>query len=120
MIIHDFDIAGITVGEAEAEPPAVVDPDAVPADVVASQGFERIAWWNAQKGQGRSDVQLRKLASVCPLDALEPTYAKTFGKSFGLPAARVPDHGATYRFSICELQDNPSLFDRRATGADGR
>jgi hypothetical protein len=45
MVVHDFDVIRIAIAPDEAEPPLVVDPDAVLSDPIAREGFQVVAWW---------------------------------------------------------------------------
>ena len=44
MVIHDFNFPCCTVAPLEAEPPLIVNADAVLTTSVTLQGFEAVAW----------------------------------------------------------------------------
>jgi hypothetical protein len=51
MIIDDFDVLWTLRGPPEANSPLVVDPNAVLAGPISSQGFEPVTWRHAKIGQ---------------------------------------------------------------------
>lgn len=71
MIVHDFDGHGIAFAPQEAQPPLVVDPDAVLPGAVTLQGFKLVAGRDAQEVQCSRRVQLLKLAQRNLLDIRE-------------------------------------------------
>jgi hypothetical protein len=67
VVIDDFHIVGITVFEPKAQPPLVVDADAVLAAAPALQWFQAVAGRNAQVVERGSGIELRSFfkASRC-------------------------------------------------------
>ena len=45
MVVHDFDVIRIAIAPDEAEPPLVVDPDAVLSDPIVRESLQVIARW---------------------------------------------------------------------------
>ena len=62
MIVDDFNSGGIAFSPDKAQPPLVVDPDAVLACAVAPQCFKLVARGNTQEVQHGCSVQLLQLA----------------------------------------------------------
>ena len=60
MIVDDFDLKGVSVAPAEADPPLVVDPDAVLPFALARQAFQPIAWRGREIVQAAGIVDLRQ------------------------------------------------------------
>ena len=48
MILHDLHVRGPCLGPTEADPVALVDPDAVLPLPITDQSFEPVSWWHAQ------------------------------------------------------------------------
>ena len=48
MIVHDLDIVRVSARPTEAEPPLVIDPDAVLTCAISQQFFEPIRRWHHQ------------------------------------------------------------------------
>jgi len=61
VIVGDFHFDGITVFPAEANPPLIVDPDAVLTLSIPGQLFEAIPGRNSQIGQGIGCVKQQEL-----------------------------------------------------------
>jgi hypothetical protein len=57
VVIGDFDIEGISLAPAEAEPPLIVDADAVLAGTIPPKCFQTIARRNSQEIEGCRCVQ---------------------------------------------------------------
>ncbi len=55
MVVAEFDIVGVRVFPAEADPPLIIYADAVLARAVAGEHLEPVAWRHAQlvESQGR-------------------------------------------------------------------
>ncbi len=53
MIVSDFDVHSSLIGPAKAHSPLVVDPDAILACPVATQGFQPVGRGNSKIGQSR-------------------------------------------------------------------
>ena len=45
MIVHYLNIVGVSVAPHEAEPPLIVNPDAMLSFPVTVQGLQMVAWW---------------------------------------------------------------------------
>jgi len=61
MIISDFDIMGIGADPSEADPPLVIDTDAVLSPPVAAQGLQSVRWRNPEVCKGLSIIQHSEL-----------------------------------------------------------
>jgi hypothetical protein len=94
VVINNFDIdgAGGTYGPFKANPPLVIDADAVLAPSVALEGFQPIA------GQGRKVFQARRYFQPVQTDfRLSPETGKfpnvlPIGETFGFSVSVTHDH----------------------------
>jgi len=68
MVVGDYDIVNVFVVPAEAEPPLLIDADAELAGAAAFEGFETVAGWVAQVGEGAGLVEHVELAPGGGLD----------------------------------------------------
>jgi hypothetical protein len=65
VVVRDFDIMGVTSGPSEADPPLVIDANAVLPASISRQPLQPVPWGNAQVMKRLRRVQKQKL-SVCP------------------------------------------------------
>jgi len=92
VIIDDLDIPGGSVLPYEADPVLVVHANAVLSPPVSGQGFQTIPGYTSQIAEGsRGPKKAESLASGS-FNIPEFTAAVAFGKCFGFPAAKTPDH----------------------------
>jgi hypothetical protein len=83
--VGDFHIQGIAVSPTKANPPLIVDPDAVLTLSIPGQFFEAIARRNPQIGQSIGGVKHEKLLQGRAMNILrEPFRAFTLEDPFGL------------------------------------
>jgi hypothetical protein len=68
VIVDDLDVMGISVVPDEADPPLLVDADAVLASPIPEQGLEPIAGRDLQRIQPRSRIELQELPQGHPLN----------------------------------------------------
>jgi hypothetical protein len=68
VVVHDFDVIGIRVSPSKANPPLVVDSNAVLASPIASQGFEAITGRHPEVLKRHRGVQHQQLASRYSFD----------------------------------------------------
>lgn len=61
MIVGDFHVQGIAVFPAEADPPLIIDPNAVSALPIPGQLFQAIPWGNSQIAQSIGGVKDEEL-----------------------------------------------------------
>lgn len=105
MIIDDFHVVGISFDKAEAEPPLIVDPDTVRASTISPQRLQSVAGRHPQEIKCCGGVQLCELALGSPLECDETPHPIAIGKSFGVLAAKAPNHPlAIYRISIYDTK----------------
>ena len=62
MIVNDLHLLWSSVRPREADPPLVVDSDAVLTDSTALERFEPVAWWNPKIIECFRSPHLTKLA----------------------------------------------------------
>jgi len=94
VIVGDLNIKGITVLPSEADPPLVVDPDAVLTFPIAGQLLETIPGWNSQVAQRISRVEHEELPQGRAVNTLrEPSRALAIEDPLGLRVSKAPNHG---------------------------
>jgi hypothetical protein len=89
VVIHDFNVARalIAFGPFEANPPLVVDADAVLTAPISPQGFEPVSWEAPQRLQVRGGFQAVEPLFCLPEETLECPDMLAFGK-FGVRLSR--------------------------------
>jgi hypothetical protein len=93
MIVGDFHIQGIAVSPAEADPPLIVDPDAVLTLPIPGQLFKAIPGRNSQIGQSIGGVKHEELLQSRAVDILRELFrAFTIEDPFGLWVVEAPNH----------------------------
>ena len=92
MIIDYLYIQSISTDPAEANPPLVVDPNAVPFNPVAGKNLQPVPSNRAQIGNGRGRMYLVELAFCHRGNALKPPAKLTPEDLLGLPVPERPDH----------------------------
>ncbi len=87
MVIDDLHVAGVVVSPAEADPPLIVDPDAVLALPVACQCLQPVPRGYPEILQRYRGIQQVELSLRLPLDVRgEFPGSLAPEKLFGLPA----------------------------------
>jgi hypothetical protein len=66
MIISDLDIECLTIGEAKADTPLIIDPDRMLTDAIALQGLKPIGRRQAQISDGPRRIQLLQAHGCTP------------------------------------------------------
>jgi hypothetical protein len=95
MIIHDFDIVHIAVFPSEANPPLIVDTNAVLPLPVAFQRFELIAGRLPEVLKGSGAMQIEQLAPRLPFKGLKADNTTIIKKSGGVATSERLDHMRT-------------------------
>ena len=91
MIIHDLDFIRIASAPYEAEPPLIVDSDAVLAGAVALERLQAISGRNAKILQPLGRLKVEQLAPGNALDCPESERCAILKKRFGAMAAKRSD-----------------------------
>ena len=113
MVVHNLDFVRVFALPAEAEPPLVIEADAVLALPSAFQSFQPVARRHAQIGQKPGDVQLRELPQGDPFDGgRQPVGAGAVPQSLGFLAGKADDHGG--RLSAGDIGVKPGRFHAAA------
>jgi len=58
MVVHNLHVIGIGFDPAEADPPLLVDSNAVLPQPIASESFQTIPWNRSEIGNGRRSMDL--------------------------------------------------------------
>src|SRR5699024_4646695 len=96
VVVNDLHLLWSGVGPHEADPPLVVDSDAVLTGPIALERFESVTGWDTQviKKFGRS--HLAKLAQRDPMDPrIDRPHALTTPQPFGLLAPERSGHATS-------------------------
>ena len=92
MVIDDLHFESISIAPFEAEPPLVIDPDAVLTRPVASQPFEPVAGKDGQIAEFDRGIQFTELSPSDPLDCTEPFVSKPEMEPLGIFIPERPYH----------------------------
>jgi hypothetical protein len=68
MIIHDLNIARVPILPAKANPPLIVDADAVLTGATSLERFQPVGGWNTQIDEATGVVEHTELAAGCVLN----------------------------------------------------
>lgn len=71
VVVHDFDFRCAGLGPAEANPPLIIDANAVLAGSISTKRLETIARWNPKVLKKTGNLQLPQLAPSYGLDVHE-------------------------------------------------
>ncbi len=88
MIIDDLDVEGVLVAPPKADPPSIVDPDAVLSLTFSHEFLQPVAGWESQIAQrlrriDNNQLSLRQALQVCV--ELSDAFAKE--NALGVPVA---------------------------------
>lgn len=93
MIVGDLHIVGVTISPAKANPPLIVDPDAVLALSISGELFEAVSRRHSEIAQQVSCVKQEELLQGHPVNTLwEPFRALAIEDSLGLWVIEAPNH----------------------------
>ena len=93
VVANDLHLLWSGGGPHEADPPLVVDPDAVLPGTVALESFEAVAGWDTEVLDGLRGPHLTKLAQCDSMDPrINRPHAFTTPQPFGLLVAERSDH----------------------------
>ena len=96
MVVHNFYFVRVLALPAEAEPPLVIDADAVSALLCAFQGFQPVARRHPQVRQGTGNMQLGQLAQGHAFNRRrQAVIADALPKAFRFLAGETRDHVGT-------------------------
>jgi hypothetical protein len=92
VVIHDFDVVGVSFVPTKAKAVPIVDPNAVLSDPVPFQGFEPVARPDQKIAQRCRDVQSVQAAARSGFDVYETGNPLSPEQPFGVWAAERLDH----------------------------
>ena len=93
MIVNDLHLLWPSIRPHEADPPLVVDPDAVLPCSITLQSFEPVAGRDAKVIEHRRRTHLTKLAQCDPVDPwIDGPHTLATPQPFGLLVAERSDH----------------------------
>jgi len=93
MIVNDLDLVRITISPPKADPPLVVDPNAMLSRAIAFELLEPVPWRHAEivehlggvHGDQFAEHRAQKLGGIAP-------NALTLEQGFGMPIGEALDH----------------------------
>jgi len=98
VVIDDFYIVGTVVGPDKADPPLVVDSNAVLAHSVAFENFQTVSWRATQVIEPVRNRKLRELPKGRPLNVDPPGHALTLVERLSVSTKKGLDrHALCYR-----------------------
>jgi len=93
MVLNDLHLLWASVGPHEADPPLVIDSDAVLAGSITLQSFQPVPWWETKIVNRFCSPHLTKLAQRHREDPrIDRRYALTTPQTFGRLAPERSDH----------------------------
>ena len=93
MIVNDLHLLWSSIGPHEADPPLVVDPDAVLTGSIALERFKSVSWRDPEIVEPLRRPHLTKLAQRNPLDPrIDRSHGLTTPQPFGRLVAERSDH----------------------------
>ena len=92
MIVHYLNVKGIGLNPTEADPPLVVDPNAVLPGPISGQGFQPIPRNRSQVRNGRRRVNVIELSLGHYSDTLKLPAELAPEDLFGFLVPERPDH----------------------------
>ena len=93
VIVGDLDVVGVTVAPDEADPPLIIDPDAVLPTAVSAQRFQTISRRHAQRLESGRRVELNQLPIGDALYlARQPPREPPLEHALGFPITEALDH----------------------------
>jgi len=57
MVVHDFNVVWAILAPFEAQPPLLIDPNAVLSSAIATQSLEAIAWQTSKRVECIGGIQ---------------------------------------------------------------
>jgi len=93
MVIHDLNVRCSGLRPAEADPPLIVDTNAVLACSISTKRFEAISRWNPKIVKTAGNLQLSELAPSYGLDVYEAPHPMPLGEGLRVGAPKRRDHG---------------------------
>jgi len=101
VIVGEFHVVGVTVAPGKADPPLIVDPDAVLAHSIPAQGLETVTWYDGQLLEAVRRMDHLKL-SARPRDdpAINASHEAALEQRGCTAVSEAPDHAVTYHITI--------------------
>lgn len=93
MIVDDLDVKAISGTPEKADPPLIIDADAVLPGAFALQGFETVPGRNPEVFKGFGGVQHDELSKSSSLEfRRKAPGASPLEETFRVPVMKTPDH----------------------------
>ena len=93
MIIHDLNVEGVAVLPAKADPPLIIDVNAMLAGPTAFELLQTVARWNAEILELLGSIDEPQLAEHGPVQlGREPAHALALKETLGIPIGEALNH----------------------------
>jgi hypothetical protein len=92
MVVHDLNVESIRFNPTEANPPLIVQPDAVLPQAVAGEGLQTIPWDRSKIENHRRRMKLVQLSLSDTRDTLKSAAELAPKDLLGIVVPERPDH----------------------------
>jgi Integrase core domain len=92
VVVHNFDLVGVSLAPHKANTPLVVDANAALPFPVTFQFLQSVSWKRRKCSQVRRSVEQVQLPKCLSLNSLEPAHRLTAEEALGIGTAEGPDH----------------------------
>jgi len=96
VIVHYFNFMRLAVPPDEADPPPIVDPNAVLSSSISLERFEMVARWNAKILHPPGSMKVEELAACDAFHRPEPKYRSILKERLGVAASKRTDQSPVY------------------------
>ena len=96
MIVHDLNVMCLAIPPDEANPPLVIDPDAVLPGSIPLKRFEMVAGWNTKVVNLLGGMQVKQFAPRDTFDGTKRQHHPIVEKRLRVLASKRPDHALVY------------------------
>jgi len=96
MIVYNLNVEGIGFDPTEADPPLVVDANAVLPRPIAAKSFQSVSWDLSQIGNGNRRLNVIELSLCYDGNTLKPPAELALEDFLGFLAQEGPDHIPAY------------------------
>lgn len=94
MVVHDLDVVGVGVDPTEADPPLVVDADAVLSEAFGRELLQTVRWRHPEVGETGGGIEHEQFAKGGSVKIRwEPPDPFASEQTLGVGVTEAPDHG---------------------------
>lgn len=107
MVVHDLNVKYLPLLPAKADPPLIIDADAVLALAVAFEGFEPVAGRNLEILQPSDLMQKQELATGDSFNGPEPRHVLIVKQGFRPAVVEGADHRQIDYYAMRNMSNDP-------------